>query len=174
MARPVCPHTLDDARIDAAALWASHALRDRTVAHVELSPGDDTMYGVLVSAPALVWQDRDERQAVDYTVALRFGDTHPWGGRPDVHPSYAAKTWGRGNVCTGEVLARFLNALGEKLAAPEPHPVEGYDPHRTDCEHVLIDMSALCEGRTLLKCAHCPYEEVREADGSVVPVGEGS
>lgn len=110
-----CPHTLDDDHIRAAAVWSAHALRDRGQARVVVTPGDDTSYELYLLAPAPVWAGRDERDDLEYVVAYRYGDTHPWAGWPDVHPNYAARSWGRGSGCTGEVIARFLNALGDAI-----------------------------------------------------------
>lgn len=120
-----CPHSLDDTHIEAAALWSAWALADYGFARVLLTPGDDTEYGLLVVAPGKQWSNRDEHLVGDFTVALRFGDVAQWGGRPDVHPNYAAKTWGRNSVCTGEVVARFLNALAEAMPEVTARAEEG-------------------------------------------------
>jgi hypothetical protein len=153
-----CPHQLDDERIEMAATWAAHQLRDHNVARMELSPGDYTTYQILIAAPGMVWTDGNERMAVKYTVSLGFGDLYPWPG-DEVHPAYAAQKWGRDNVCTGEVLARFLNALGPRLAAGSID----------DCgtgSHEYIAENAIKEG-VLMVCLHCPAEAIVAPDGTL-------
>lgn len=110
---------LDGAHIRAAAVWVADQLAATGVARVRITPGDMTAYEVIVVGREVPEWEADRSTTLRlYRVVLAnsFGAAYPWGGDP-VDPSYAGQKWtnptcGEGpRLWTGEVVARFLNAL---------------------------------------------------------------
>lgn len=103
--------------IKRAAAWAAERFRIENVAHVKLTPGDGTVYQVIVVRCA-VWNGREDDEPTwprDYTVTLvgSFGDTYQWAGQA-LHSDYVGGKWSRdGNKWTAVVMTEFLNAFSE-------------------------------------------------------------
>lgn len=103
--------------ITMAAAWAAEEVAEHGVAHVKLTPGDGTLYPIIV-VKARVWNcDQyghvDEPREYTVTLAASFGATYQWGGQP-LHEDYVGEKWtSDGNKWTATVVAAFLNAFSE-------------------------------------------------------------
>jgi hypothetical protein len=105
---------LDLKHINAAAVFAADQLPFAGVAHVKLTPGDGTVYPIIVARCPVFNGDQRGREVMprDYTVcvAASFGDTYQWGGQGGMQPDYVAEKWTRdGNKWTAVVVCEFLN-----------------------------------------------------------------
>lgn len=118
------PDDLDQEHFDAAAEYAAEHLARHGVAKVRLAPGDMTEYRLIIAAPGPEWAYGDERPGKNYWVALcaDFGTGYEWRGQ-HVDGGYAAEKWVSRSVSkgtrawTGQVVARFLTATSEAMAA---------------------------------------------------------
>lgn len=120
-------HTQITARLDLdhiqrAARSAAVSIRNGGHAALRLTPGDGTVYPIIVLSKHMHWWTAEDQPAPrpEYwvTLASNFGETYPWAGAT-LHPDYVTKKWSRdGNLWTGAVMTEFLNALSEQLAQP--------------------------------------------------------
>lgn len=117
---------LDTTHIDTAAKAAFIGLKAVGAARVDLTPGDMTIYRIIILAPDFrYWADgkmtTSPRDGYLVTLAGGKGRTWTWHGDLFAHWSYVADKWtDDGNMWTGVVLAEFLNRLGAFLQAKEP------------------------------------------------------
>jgi len=107
--------SLDQDHIQAAAKWAAGQLDRLGHARVMLTPGDMTVYPIVIVSPACEqWgEQRDHRS---YLVALGGrGRMYPWYGDTDLHHTYVTEHWTHDSQHEGFVLAAFLNATRSYL-----------------------------------------------------------
>jgi hypothetical protein len=113
---------LDQDRIDAAARWTAEQLARTGVAKVELTPGDSTVYKLLLSSPGPLWRAGGESTTTYYWVSLcaSWGNGYEWAGGP-IERTYCAEKWTNHSANkairahTGEVIAQFLTATSKAL-----------------------------------------------------------
>lgn len=119
----------DVTHIQAAAEWAASRLSVQpdliwdddaaTAILVSLTPGDATVYDILIAAPTLPrWgESQVDRRSYLVTVLNDFGRSYMWDGQ-DMHWSYAAEkfTLHPGDQHTGSIIAEFMTRLSGLLA----------------------------------------------------------
>jgi len=107
---------LDSDDIAAAAVHAAHVLAQRGAAVLELTPGDSTVYRIMLAAPWIgTWTTVGTKPRKNFWVALLncSGTGYEWTGE-HVDPDYAAAKWTHNDHrWTGVVLAAFLNTLAD-------------------------------------------------------------
>jgi hypothetical protein len=119
------PHPVDEldpAEFEQPAAWAAASLKRCGYAYLHLTPGDATVYPIIIARPDRYWAYREERTPTQYMVALSasFGAGYPWGGG-HVDWGYAADKWTRDrHEWTARVIARFLSALSDALREASP------------------------------------------------------
>jgi hypothetical protein len=87
-------------------------------AAVRLTPGDMTMYRIIIAPNEEMAASPDGGVVWDvinagWVVACADG-SYPWTGH-HVDPSYVASKWTRGHLWTAVIIAEFLNRLGRYL-----------------------------------------------------------
>lgn len=107
--------TLDLKHINAAAIWAEVSTRLHGVGYVKLTPGDATVYPIIVVRAPVFNGDQMGREVTprDYMVAVvaSFGNAYQWAGQ-QLQPDYVASKWtSDGNMWTAVVVTEFLNAF---------------------------------------------------------------
>lgn len=86
-----------------------------------LTPGDMTVYHLILVAPHVPRIGQGNQHADEYMVTLAnsFGGTSPWAPQY-IDPTYAASKWTKNasptDLWTGAVVATFLNALATAIA----------------------------------------------------------
>lgn len=109
---------LDQEHINAAAFFAAEKLIDDQVAIIRLTPGDMTLYSLLVTPKHVdVFTDTGTVTAREYCVILAtsWGKAYPWNGER-VHAQYVHEKWVEGHSPhTAAVLAAFLNAIAARF-----------------------------------------------------------
>ena len=116
--------------IDYAATEAARQLAETGFAHVDLTPGDLTLYPISILAPThrRIRTSSAIEGTRDYLVSLAcsFGRGYPWAG-PSIgmlHWTYAASKWANDDPHAGYVMAMFLNALSAAIAETTTTPLQ--------------------------------------------------
>jgi hypothetical protein len=104
---------IDLGQIHRAGQWAARRFAEgEEVAHVKLTPGDGTVYQIVIQRSD-VWTEEMTVIPRDYivTVVGSIGDSYQWAGQ-QLHPDYVGEKWTPdGNKWTATVVAEFLNAF---------------------------------------------------------------
>lgn len=93
-------------------------------AAVSLTPGDMTMYRIIITPNEAMREEPEGEATWDVvrrgwivTLVNCAGRAYEWGGDDGMDPSYVSNAWTTdGSTWTGVVLAEFLNRLAAQLA----------------------------------------------------------